>query len=120
MRLRHILPIAAVLLAGCSHNTTAIAGSCIMAAKVDNAFYGLGAPVSASSVGVEYTKTTRYRDCEDVIEYGKAAPAPWVNGDSSFGPGTPLYTSLDHPTSEILLVKDGEGTFHEMRRLPNP
>jgi len=85
---------------------------------VNDADYGQYAPISADRVGPEFTRTLRQRDCEDVIVFGEPAPERWRNGDSSFAAGTPLYASLDHPTSEVLLVAKGDGTYLELRRLP--
>jgi hypothetical protein len=120
MRLRFVLPLLAVVVGGCSSSTTSVAGSCVLAARIGDVTYGEQGEVSADRVGPEFTRTTRWRDCEDVIIAGEPRPEGWKSGDSSFPPNTPLYASLDHPTSEVLLATWGDGRYVQLRRLPHP
>jgi hypothetical protein len=120
MRLRLLLPLLPLLLGACSPGgIISAAGDCTLVAQVDNVVYAVSANVSGARVGAEYTRTVRHRDCEDVIELGQPAPARWQNGDSSFAPNTPLHVSLDEPSSQVLLVPAGDGTWIELRRLAN-
>lgn len=122
MRLLVVLPfLAAAVLGGCSSGTPTIkvAGACTLYAQINNIGYAAAGPVSADRVGPEYARTTRYRECEDVIIAGQPGPEPWKSGDSSFSPGTPLYTSLDHPTGKALVVQ-WSGEYLLMHTLPHP
>lgn len=116
MRLRFALPL--LLLAGCSPGPVSAAGDCTLAAQVDGETYVPSGTASADRVGARYTQTVRQRGCDDVIEFGQPAPEAWRNGDSSFAPNTPLFASLDHPTSEVLLVEHPAGRWLELSRLP--
>ena len=120
MRIRFVLPLIPLLLGGCKSTPTSATASCVMGARVDNADYGQYSVVSADRVGAEFTRTTRQRGCDDVIISGQPAPEAWRNGDSSFAPNTPLYASLDEPTSDVLLARLGDGQYMVLRRLPHP
>jgi hypothetical protein len=102
MRLRFLLPLLPILAAACSV-ITGSAADCVHAARVNDANYVLDQPTSADRAGAEFTRTLRQRGCDDVIVNGQQSEA-WRNGDSSFPAGTPLYASLDGPTSEELVV----------------
>ena len=116
MRLRFILPL--LLLGACSRNPFGAAASCAHGAQVDGHVYTLSGPASADRVGAVYTHTLRQRGCDDVREFGQPAPEAWRDGDSTFAPDTPLHASLDHPTSEVLLVLRN-GQWEELRRMPS-
>jgi hypothetical protein len=120
MRLRLVLPLLPIVLAACSGGVTNPAGTCVAGARVNDTDYGQYVEANPDRVGPEFTRTLRQRGCEDAIEFGQPAPERWRNGDSSFPAGTPLYASLDEPTSEVLLVARGDGRFVELRRLPHP
>ena len=119
MQLRFVLPLLAVVVGGCSSGTTSVAGACTVAARIGDITYAGYGPVSADRVGPEFTRTTRWRDCDDVIIFGEPRAEGWKSGDSSYPPNTPLYASLDHPTSEVLIVDHG-GQFLQLRKLPHP
>lgn len=122
MRIRLVLPLIPLLLAACSSGGggPTSATSCTYAARVNGADYALYVEVGADRVGPEYTRTVRQRGCDDVIIYGDPAPEKWRDGDSSFAAHTPLYTSLDEPASEVLLVRWTDGKYLELRKLPHP
>lgn len=119
MRIRLVIPVLTLLLAACASNPINPAGLCTHAARVGGVDYALAGPASPERVGAEFTRTQRQRGCEDVIEFGKPAPEAWRDGDSSFPANTPLHASLDHPTSEVLLVQWPDGRWTELRRLPH-
>ena len=120
MRLRFVLPLLAVVFAGCSSGAPTVAGACTVAARIGDITYSGYGEVSADRVGPEFTRTTRRRDCDDVIIYGEPRAEGWKSGDSSYPPNTPLYASLDHPTSEVLIVDEGGSRFLQLRKLPHP
>lgn len=121
MRLRVVLPFLAAVLAGCSGGGgITAAGSCTYVARVGDVDYAAWGEVGADKVGPEFTRTTRQRDCEDVIIYGQPGPEPWKSGDSSFPAGTALYASKDYPTSTVLLVAWGDGRYMQLHTLPQP
>ncbi|HYH82046.1 MAG TPA: hypothetical protein VEX86_19725 [Longimicrobium sp.] len=122
MRLRLVLSLLPiVLVAACSKSVTGgAAASCVMAAKVGDVEYGQFGEVSADRVGPEFTRTVRHRGCDDVIIWGEPSPERWKSGDSSFPAGTPLYASLDDPTSDVLLVRRGDGRYMALRKFPHP
>jgi hypothetical protein len=117
MRARTFGPLALLLFAGCSHSPTHLAGDCVNAALVGDNFYVAAARATPTAVGPEFARTTRQRECEDVILYGRPLPAKWQNGDSSFPSGTPLFTSTTEPASQLLLIANGDGSYTELRPL---
>jgi hypothetical protein len=72
--------------------------------------------VTADNAGALVTHTTRQRGCDDVITNDQPAPEAWKSGDSNFPANTPLYAELGQPTSDVLLVKQGD-RYMEMRRI---
>lgn len=118
MRLRLLLPLLPILVGACSSSPTDGSADCVQAVRVGGADYVLSGQASADRVGPEFTRTLRQRGCDDVIVAGAPASERWRDGDSSLAPDTPLYASLDHPTSEALIAPMGGGSWGEFRRLP--
>lgn len=120
MRFRLVLPLLALVVAACSSGGgTEVAGACTVSVRVGDIGYAGFGEVSADRVGPEITRTLRQRDCDDVRIFGEPEPEGWKSGDSSFDPGTPVYTSLDYPIDKAVVVHWG-GRYLLLHTLPHP
>lgn len=119
--MHRLFVIPLLVLAACSQESGGPTGlaSCTYAVRLGGADYGLYTEDGATRVGAEVGRTLRQRGCDDVLIRGNPLPEAWRNGDSSFPANTPLYASLDEPTSELVLVR-WDGKYLQLRKLPHP
>jgi hypothetical protein len=112
--LPRLVPLC-LLLAACSSSTLTTAGACVVAVRANGVTYVLGQEMADARPGPEYARTLRWRECNDTPEEGEVVEG-WRDGDSSLPPNTPLYVSLDHPPTELILVRNSYGGWDSFRR----